>query len=134
MCDRMVLLARFDHRRWVSCCEHGYSHLTWDSVSIRLPLSTLESVEKALQECAQVARHYRIAGTDEVCVVLDEYDLYQVWIGGIGLCLASEDFQQLCSLLKHAAAHPMAHSSRRAVTPPRVEAPIRTTYHLFSVN
>ena len=134
MCDRVIVLARHDHRRWISCCEHGMAHLAWDNISIRLPIQKLEAVSRALQECGQVAQHFRIAGTDEVCVILDEYDLYQIWLGGIGLCLAPEEFRRFCQLLNKASAHPAARMDGCEAALPIPEAPIRTTYHLFSLN
>jgi hypothetical protein len=134
MCDRIVVLARLDHRRWISCCEHGTTHLAWDTVSVRLPVQRLEAMSKALQECAQVARHLRIAGTDEVCVIFDQYDLYQVWFGGIGLCLSPEDFHLFCRLVNEASQHPIVLPGygENAIANP--EGSIRTTYHLFSLN
>ena len=138
MCDQIVVLARLDHRRWIGCCEHGTVHLTWDSVSVRLPLSKLRAINCAVQECAQVAQHYRIAGTGDVCVVYDQYDLYQVWCGGVGLCLAPADMQLFCQLLRAAGEHEVtsagAHPSPREDHGTPDEAAIRTTYHLFSLN
>lgn len=132
MCDRIVVLARLDHRRWISCCEHGTTQLAWDAISIRLPVQRLAVMSKALQECAQVALRLRIAATDEVCVILDQYDLYQVWFGGIGLCLSPEDFQLFCRLLEEGSRHPTVQSGYQAVA--NQEGSIRTTYHLFSLN
>jgi hypothetical protein len=134
MCDRIDVLARLDHRRWISCCEHGTTHLAWDNVSVRLPVEKLGAMSQALQECSQVARRFRIASTSEVCVIFDQYDLYQVWFGGVGLCLSPDDFQLFCRLIDEASHHQLALSgcSEPATTYP--DAPIRTTYHLFSLN
>ena len=134
MCDRIVVLARLDHRRWISCCEHGFTHLAWDNVSVRLPVHRLEAMNRAIQECALVARRFRIAGTGEVCVIFDQHDLYQVWFGGVGLCLSPEDFQLFCQLVGEASQHHMALPSCSESVVPYPETPIRTTYHLFSVN
>ena len=134
MCDRLVMLAQIDHRRWVSCCEHGTTHLSWDSVSLRIPLAKLGTISQALQECALVARLFRIAGTGEVCVVFDQYDLYQVWLGGVGLCLTPADFRRLCQLVAEASRHPMACASWSEPATSDPDTPIRTTFHLFSPN
>jgi hypothetical protein len=134
MCDRIVVLARLDHRRWISCCEHGTTHLAWDAVSVRFPVQRLGAMSKALQECAQVARRLRIAATDDVCVIFDQYDLYQVWFGGIGLCLSPEDFQLFCRLVDEASRHPSVLPGDHETTNANPEGSIRTTYHLFSLN
>ncbi|MCC6453616.1 MAG: hypothetical protein IT328_01600 [Caldilineaceae bacterium] len=139
MCDRLVMLARIDHRRWVSCCEHGTTHLAWDNVSVRIPLQKLVAISPSLQECAQVARRFRIAGSGEVCVVYDQYDLYQVWLCGVGLCLSPDEFTLFCRLIQEAGEHPTAcassnQASDAAPTTSDPDAPIRTTYHLFSLN
>lgn len=134
MCDRLVMLARLDPRRWVSCCEHGVTHLSWDNVSMRIPLQKLGAISQALQECAQVARQFRIASTGDVCVVYDQYDLYQVWLGGVGLCLAPADFRRLCEVVTEASRHPMACASWSEPATSDAEPPIRTTFHLFSQN
>lgn len=134
MCDRIVVLARLDHRRWISCCEHGTTHLAWDSVSVRIPLPRLGKMSQSLHECSLVARRFRIAGTGEVCVVFDQHDLYQVWFGGVGLCLSPEEFEQFCQMVSEAGEHPLSRSSCGEVEVPTVEAPIRTTFHLFSLN
>jgi hypothetical protein len=134
MCDRIVVLARLDHRRWISCCEHGTTHLAWDSVSIRIPVQKLGTMNQALQECAQVARRFRIASAGEICVVFDQYDLYQLWFGGVGLCLAPDDFNLFCQLTRDASEHSLARSGCNEEPVAYPEAPIRTTFHLFSVN
>lgn len=138
MCDRLKLLAQLDHRRWMSICEHGTVHLAWDSVSLRLNVQRLGALVEALKSCAQVVRHFRIAASHEVCVVYDEYNLYQVWVNGVGLCLAPADFQLFCRLFSEAADHEMARDSAArgdtltgALTG---TSPIRTTFHLFSLN
>lgn len=134
MCDRIIMLAQHDHRRWISCCEHGTTHFTWDSVSVRIPIQKFSSMNKALQECAQVARRFRIAGTGEVCIVFDQYDLYQVWFGGAGLCLPPDEFAIFCQLINEASEHPMAQSECNELVYTHQDSPIRTTYHLFSLN
>ena len=134
MCDQITVLARLDHRRWINCCEHDTSLLNWDNVSVRIPLPRLRAMGKALRECAQVARHFRIAGTDEVCVIFDQHDLYQVWLGGVGLCLSPDEFQNFCHLVATACAHPTAHARVQKAAIPISESLIRTTYHLFSMN
>ncbi len=135
MCDRIVVLARLDHRRWSSCCEHGTAHLTWDTFSLRLSTQKLGTMGQELLECAKVARHFRIAGTGEVCVVFDQYDLYQVWFGGTGLCLSPDDFKLFCKLISEACQHPIVQPTcggEQTVSHP--EPSIRTAYHLFSLN
>ena len=134
MCDQITVLARLDHRRWIGCCEHATTHLNWDNISIRIPLARLQAIGKALGECAQVARRFRIAGADDVCVIFDQYDLYQVWLGGVGLCLAPDEFQLFCQFIDAACDHPMTRTTTHAATIPLAESPIRTTYHLFSAN
>ncbi len=134
MCDRIVVIAQLDHRRWISCCEHGTTHLAWDCVSVRLPIQKLVMMNSALQECSQVARHFRIASNGEVCVVFDQYDLYQVWLGGVGLCLSPDDFQLFCQLVDEASKHPTAISNGNEPVVAVPDSPIRSTYHLFSVN
>jgi hypothetical protein len=71
-------------------------------------------------------------------VVFDQHDIYQVWIGSAGLCLAPDDFALLCQLVGRAGEHPqtvMAAGAKRdkqsAALP---ESPIRTTFNLFSLN
>lgn len=134
MCDRIVVLARLDYHRWISCCEHGTTHLAWDSVSLRIPLQKLGAMNQAIQECSQVARRFRIAGTGEVCVIFDQFDLYQVWLGGVGLCLSPDEFQLFCQLFNEASAHPTARSGCSEATVSTPESPIRTAFHLFSIN
>jgi hypothetical protein len=134
MCDRIVVLAQLDHRRWISCCEHGTTHLTWDSVSLRIPIQRLKSMNHALQECAQVARTFRIAGTGEVCVIFDQYDLYQLWLSGVGFCLTPDEFHLFCQLIASAGRHPKAHVEESEPDIPLAQSPIRTTFHLFSPN
>jgi hypothetical protein len=134
MCDHIIVLARLDHRRWLSCCEHGTTHLNWDSVSLRLRTHKLNAMGKALQECAQVAHSFRIASKDEVCVVFDQYDLYQVWFGGVGVCLSQKDFQLFCQLVDEARTHPMTLPGCHEEPIGHPEPLIHTTYHLFSVN
>jgi hypothetical protein len=134
MCDRIVVLARLDHRRWISCCEHGTTHLAWDSVSVRIPLQRLGAMSHALQECSLVARRFRIASTGEVCIVFDQHDLYQVWFAGVGLCLSPNEFELFCQMVSEAGEHPLSRSSCDEAELPTVEAPIRTTFHLFSLN
>jgi hypothetical protein len=134
MCDRLKLLAQLDHRRWMSCCEHGTVHLAWDSVSLRLNVQRVRGLAEALKSCAQVARHFRIAASHEVCVVYDEYDLYQVWVNGVGLCLSPADFQLFCRLFSEAADHEVVRDSDTRANILTGTSPIRTTFHLFSVN
>lgn len=132
MCDHIVMLARLNQRRWVSCCEHGSTHLTWDSVSVRLPLSRLSAMSRALNECAQTARRFRIASAGEICVVFDQFNLYQVWFGGVGLCLAIGEFELFRQLIVEAGEHSLAFGCNEMDIP--LATPICTTYHLFSVN
>jgi hypothetical protein len=108
-------------------------HLLWDHLALRLPLLRLAALGKALDECAQTAATLRIAAQDEVCVVYDQHDLYQVWLMGVGLCLAPADFHALCGMMGRACRHPATpHSCDEC--PHAAPAPIRTGYHLFSLN
>jgi hypothetical protein len=133
MCNKITYLAQGDGARQIACCEHGKAHLVWDHLVLRLPIQRLPALNNALQECAQVARHLRIAAQDDVCVVLDPHDQYQVWLMGVGLCLAPDDFHALCSLIRSAAAHPAIPAACRDC-PYATPAPIRTPYSLFSLN
>ena len=106
---------------------------------MRIPLQKLGAISQSLQECAQVARRFRIAGSGEICVVYDQYDLYQVWLCGVGLCLSPDEFTLFCRLLQEAGEHPTiyAHSRQASDATPTAtapDAPIRTPYHLFSLN
>lgn len=136
MCDHCTTLARLDHRRWIGCCEHGTVHLAWDRVLVRLPLQKLQQTAQALCECAQVARHFRIAASAEICVVFDEHDYYQVWVSGVGFCLAPHEFHSFCQLISSAGEQPAARAAAQQACdePARPDFSIRTTYHLFSVN
>ncbi len=133
MCDKITLLAQVDTTRRIACCEHGVAHLLWDSMALRLPIQRLSALGKTLSECAQVARRLRIATQDDVCVVLDQHDQYQVWLMGVGLCLAPADFHALCGMLQRACEHP-AIPPTCAACPHATLTPIRTPYHLFSLN
>lgn len=133
MCDKVTLLAQAGPQRRIVCCEHGVVHLLWDHLALRLPFARLGSLGQALDECAQTARLLRIAAQGDVCVVYDEYDLYQVWLMGVGLCLAPTDFHAFCGMISHACCHPATpHPCDEC--PLAAPAPIRTGYHLFSLN
>lgn len=138
MCDQTTILARVDKHRFITCCEHGIVHIVWNNVSLRFNLDEMGSLVRMVEEAAQLALQYRIAGKKVVHIVHDQHDQFQVWITGCGLYLSPEEFRSFVGMMTKAGKHPAIKEAVEMGEPTWLkeleQKPYSIPPRLFSVN
>lgn len=97
MCYHMIPIATYDDRHFISQCEHGTLHLTWDRLLVSFHRDEVLFIAYVLKQYDQHRAPTHTA-PGVVLVWSEEEDMGQIWLAQVGLTICATELTILLTL------------------------------------